>query len=151
MIALLQRVSQAQVQVRGRVAGKIGKGYVILLGVDEKDTRADADWLVKKVVELRLFDDADGKMNLSLKEVEGSALVISQFTLLADVKRGRRPSYTHAARPEVALPLYEYFMDRLWEAGVEVASGEFAAMMTVDLRNEGPVTVSLDSRIKFPR
>jgi len=151
MISVIQRVSRGEVKVDGRTIGKIGRGYVILLGVDASDQERDADWLAKKVCDVRLFEDADGKMNRSLLEVEGEALVISQFTLLADYRKGRRPSFIHAAPPDQAIPLYEYFMDRLWSLGVQVAHGEFAAMMSVDIQNEGPVTLVMDSQVKFPR
>lgn len=151
MIAVVQRVSRGEVISDSRSLGKIAKGYVILLGVADDDEERDAVWLAKKIVDLRLFPDEDDKMNRSLLEVEGEALVISQFTLLADYKKGRRPSYIHAAPPEKAIPLYEFFMDQLWTLGVQVSSGEFAAMMDVELVNDGPVTLVLDSKVKFPR
>lgn len=151
MIAVLQRVSQGEVKVSGRSRGKIESGYVILLGVAEDDTERDADWLAEKVVGLRLFEDEHKKMNLSIKDIEGKALVISQFTLLADYRRGRRPGFTKAAKPEKAIPLYEHFMDQLWRLGIEVEKGEFGAEMQVSIMNEGPVTLVLDSMVKFPR
>ena len=151
MIAVLQRVSQGEVKISGRSRGKINIGYVILLGVAEDDAQQDADWLAEKIVGLRIFEDENEKMNLSIKDVDGKALVISQFTLLADTKRGRRPGFTKAARPEKALPLYEHFMDQLWQQGIEVEKGEFGAEMQVHIMNEGPVTLVLDSTVKYPR
>jgi len=151
MIAVVQRVSAGEVSIYGKIRGKIEQGYVILLGVATDDEQQDADWLAEKIVNLRIFEDSNQKMNLSLKEVSGQVLVISQFTLLADYKRGRRPGFTKAARPEKAIPLYEYFMDRLWRYDIQVQSGEFGANMRVHLVNEGPVTLVLDSTVKFPR
>mgnify|MGYP002639509501 FL=1 len=151
MIAVVQRVSSGEVKISGRSRGKIDKGYVVLLGVAEDDTQQDADWLAEKIVGLRIFEDENEKMNLSIKDVDGKALVISQFTLLADYKRGRRPGFTKAARPEKAIPLYEYFMDQLWHQGIEVEKGEFGAEMQVHIMNEGPVTLVIDSTVKFPR
>ncbi len=151
MVAVVQRVSRASVTSDSKVLGKIGMGYVILLGVADDDEERDASWLAKKISGLRLFEDEAGKMNRSILEMEGQALVISQFTLLADYRRGRRPSYIHAAPPERAVPLYEFFMDQLWTEGIQVANGDFGAMMEVDLVNDGPVTLVLDSQVKFPR
>lgn len=151
MIAVLQRVSQGEVRIAGKSRGKINTGFVILLGVADDDEQRDADWLAEKIAGVRLFEDADNKMNLSIKDVEGSALVISQFTLLADYKRGRRPGFTHAAKPDRAIPLYEYFMDQLWMQDIQVEQGEFGADMQVSLVNDGPVTLVLDSTVKFPR
>ncbi|NQV16413.1 D-tyrosyl-tRNA(Tyr) deacylase [bacterium] len=151
MIAVIQRVSEAEVKIHGKSRGRIGIGLVILLGVSEDDEIRDADWLAEKIVGIRIFADSDEKMNLSLREIEGKVLVISQFTLLADYKRGRRPGFTHAARPDTAIPLYEYFMDQLWRNDIQVEKGEFGAEMQVKIMNEGPVTMVLDSRVKFPR
>jgi len=151
MIAVIQRVSRGEVKIRGKVRGKIKQGLVILLGVAEDDEARDADWLAEKIAGLRIFEDADEKMNLSLLDVRGKALVISQFTLLADYKRGRRPGFTRAAKPEKAVPLYEYFMDQLWLKDIQVEAGEFGADMQVHIMNEGPVTLVLDSRVKYPR
>ena len=150
MIAVIQRVSRGEVKISGRSRGKIDIGYVILLGVAEDDAQQDADWLAEKIIGLRVFEDENEKMNLSIKDVEGKALVISQFTLLADYKRGRRPGFTKAARPEQAIPLYEHFMDQLWHQGIEVEKGEFGDEMQVHIMNEGPVTLVMDSRVKFP-
>ena len=151
MIAVVQRVSRGEVRADNKTLGRIKHGYVILLGVADDDERRDATWLAEKIARLRLFGDDDGKMNLSILDVEGKALVISQFTLLADYRKGRRPSYIHAAAPDQAIPLYDFFMDQLWTEGIQVANGEFGAMMEVDMVNDGPVTLVLDSRIKFPR
>jgi len=151
MIAVIQRVSEASVKIRGKIRGKIGQGLVILLGVAEDDDTQDADWLAEKIAGMRIFEDSDEKMNLSIKDINGKALVISQFTLLADYKRVRRPGFTHAAKPEKAVPLYEHFMDQLWMQDIQVESGEFGADMQVHIMNEGPVTMVLDSTVKFPR
>jgi len=151
MIAVLQRVSSGEVKISGRINGKIDQGYVILLGVADDDEQKDADWLAEKVVGLRIFEDENEKMNFSIKDIEGKALVISQFTLLADYKRGRRPGFTRAAKPEKAIPLYEHFMDQLWHHGIEVEKGEFGKDMQVHIMNEGPVTLVLDSTVKFAR
>ncbi|MCF7902327.1 MAG: D-tyrosyl-tRNA(Tyr) deacylase [Candidatus Marinimicrobia bacterium] len=151
MIAVLQRVSSGSVSIDGRITGAIDTGLVILLGVAEDDAKQDADWLAEKTAGLRIFEDDQQKMNRSILDVGGSALVISQFTLLADYRKGRRPSFIHAADPEKGNRLYMYFMDRLAAQGIPVAKGEFGAMMTVDIRNEGPVTMVLNSELKFPR
>ena len=144
MRIVLQRVSSANVTVDGEVVGRIGKGYLVLLGVEGKDGEAEMDWGVRKVAELRVFQDNQQKMNLSLADVGGEALVVSQFTLCADVEKGRRPSFVKAAPPEQAKPLYEYFVDALRVMGIRTATGVFAAKMTVSLVNEGPVTIILD-------
>lgn len=146
MIAVLQRVSSAQVSVDGRVTGSIGQGLVVLLGVHRDDTEADSTFLVEKTANLRIFSDEAGKMNLSLLDVGGSALVVSQFTLVGDWRKGRRPSYINAAAPEEGERLYEHFMDGLRVRDIPVASGRFGAMMQVQLVNNGPVTFVLDSR-----
>ncbi|MCQ2487082.1 MAG: D-aminoacyl-tRNA deacylase [Clostridia bacterium] len=148
MKAVIQRVSEASVKVDGNVLGSIDKGYMILLGVDENDTVEDAEILAKKTANLRVFEDAEGKMNLSILDIEGEALVISQFTLLADTKKGNRPSFVHAAKPDLAIPLYERFMAELAENGVKkIEHGEFGADMKVSLINDGPVTITLDTTI----
>jgi D-tyrosyl-tRNA(Tyr) deacylase len=143
--ALIQKVSQAQVKVEGEVRGAIGRGFLILLGVGQDDTIREADWLVEKVANLRIFEDDQGKMNLSLLEVGGEALVVSQFTLFGDCRKGRRPSFTQAARPEQAVPLYEHFVARLRERLPKVATGVFQTHMDVSLTNDGPVTLWLDT------
>ncbi len=151
MIAVIQRVSEGEVKVHEKSRGKIGTGLVILLGVASDDDVRDADWLAEKIVSLRIFEDDQEKMNLSIREVDGKALVISQFTLLADYRRGRRPGFTKAAKPDKAIPLYEHFMDQLWLKDIQVEKGEFGANMQVHIMNEGPVTMVLDSTVKFPR
>ncbi len=147
MKAVIQRVSEASVKVDGAVIGEIGNGFLILLGVDEFDTRKDAEVLAKKTANLRIFEDEDGKMNRSLLDLSYDALVISQFTLLADTKKGNRPSFVKAAKPDLAVPLYEYYMECLKKEGVgRVEHGEFGADMKVSLLNDGPVTITYDSR-----
>jgi D-tyrosyl-tRNA(Tyr) deacylase len=149
MRAVLQRVSRARVTVEGRVTGEITTGLMVLLGVGTADTSATAASLAEKVAQLRIFDDAGGKMNLSLLDVKGSALVVSQFTLYGDARGQRRPSYIAAARPEQAKLLYEEFCSALKKIGVPVEKGIFQAMMSVELVNEGPVTILLDSDKTF--
>jgi D-aminoacyl-tRNA deacylase len=144
MRALLQRVSRARVTVDGRVVGRIGRGFVVLLGVTHGDTRAEADWLANKVAGLRVFEDADGKMNAALADVGGELLVVSQFTLYADARKGRRPSFTDAALPETAELLVDYFVDQLRARGFTVATGVFGAHMDVEIHNDGPVTLMLE-------
>ena len=149
MRAVVQRVTEARVEVAGEPVGEIGAGLLVLLGVARDDTRDDADYLADKTVNLRVFDDDEGKMNRSLLESGGAVLVVSQFTLYGDVRRGRRPSYSDAAEPEKANQLYEYFVERVRSAGVKVETGIFQAMMKVSLTNDGPVTILLDSRKAF--
>lgn len=144
MRALLQRVSEASVTVDGRIIGQIGRGFVVLLGVTHSDGPAQADWLVNKIAGLRVFEDADGKMNASLADVDGALLIISQFTLYGDARKGRRPSFTSAARPEQAEPLVDHFVLRMRERGFKVASGVFGAHMDVRIHNDGPVTLMLE-------
>ena len=146
MKACIQRVAHAEVRVDGKICGKIGTGMLILLGVAFDDSPQDSEVLVSKIVGLRIFDDANGKMNLSLKDVQGEILVVSQFTLLADCRKGRRPSFTEAAPPEKAENFYENFVHRLQKEGISVQTGQFRAMMEVELVNDGPVTLWLDSR-----
>ncbi len=145
MIALIQRVSQASVTVSGRIIGEIRHGWLVLLGVGKADDEAHARWLADRVAGLRAFSDENGKMNLSVKDVKGSALVVSQFTLMADCGSGRRPSFTPAAPPAEAQRLYEFFVEELRGLGVPVETGEFGAHMDVALVNDGPVTFALDS------
>ncbi|MBP7549302.1 MAG: D-tyrosyl-tRNA(Tyr) deacylase [Gemmatimonadaceae bacterium] len=144
MRVLLQRVSRAEVRVDQRVTGRIGAGFCLLVGYTHTDTLAQNSWMADKVAGLRLFTDADGKINLGLAEVGGAVLVVSQFTLYGDAEKGRRPSFVDAARPEVAIPLYEGFVRLLRERGLTVETGEFGAMMEVDLVNDGPVTLWLE-------
>lgn len=145
MRALIQRVSEARVTVDDAIVGRIGEGLLVLLGVGKEDRELEADILVEKIVNLRIFDDDAGKMNLSTLDVHGEVLVVSQFTLFADSRRGRRPSYIGAAAPDEANRLYEYFMDRLKSSGISVQAGRFQAMMDVELVNSGPVTIWLDT------
>lgn len=147
MIAVVQRASSGSVEVEGRLTGRIGTGLVILLGVVQNDTKEDAVILAEKISKLRIFNDEFGKMNLSIKDVEGDALVISQFTLAGNCKKGNRPSFTDAASPQEGEALYEYFSKMLKERGIKVENGIFGAMMEVKLVNDGPVTFVLDSKI----
>jgi D-tyrosyl-tRNA(Tyr) deacylase len=144
MRVVLQRVSRASVTIGGRVAGAIGPGFCLLVGFTHGDTPAQVDWMAEKIGGLRLFSDADGKMNLGLAEVGGAILIVSQFTLYGDAAKGRRPSFIDAARPETAIPLYEAFVAALRSRGFDVATGEFGAMMQVELVNDGPVTLILE-------
>lgn len=149
MRAVVQRVSRARVVVDGRVAGEIGAGMMILLGVGRADSAQAAATLAEKIANLRIFEDADGKMNRSLLDVAGAALIVSQFTLYADVSRGRRPGFESAAPPELANQLYEEFVRALRALGVRVETGVFQARMAVELVNDGPVTILLDTEIQF--
>ena len=147
MRTVIQRVTSANVSIDGEVVGEVGKGVMLLLGITPEDTQQDADWLVGKISRLRIFDDANGVMNLSLQDIGGEALVVSQFTLMASYKKGNRPSYIHAAPPAVAIPLYEYFVTQLQKAlGRPVPTGRFGADMQVSLTNDGPVTIVMDSK-----
>ena len=147
MRTVIQRVTSASVSIGGEVVGEIGKGIMLLLGITPEDSQQDADWLVGKVSRLRIFDDANGVMNLSLLDTGGEALVVSQFTLMASYKKGNRPSYIHAAPPAVAIPLYEYFVAQLQQTlGRPVPTGQFGADMQVNLTNDGPVTIVMDSK-----
>ncbi len=149
MRAVVQRVSRAKVTVAGEIAGEIGKGFLILLGVAEGDTADDAVMMADKLVGLRVFEDAEGKMNLALAEIGGAMLVVSQFTLLGDCRKGRRPSFIAAARPEVAEALYRTFVAEVQGRGIPVATGRFQTHMDVELINDGPVTLLVDSRKEF--
>jgi len=146
MIAVIQRCSRANVKIGKNIVGQIRHGLVILLGVKKDDNEEDADFLVRKVSGLRIYNDSNEKMNLSIKDVDGSALVISQFTLCGDMKKGRRPSFIHAAPPKEGQRLYEYFISSLLKEGMPVESGEFGSMMDVELVNEGPATFILNSK-----
>lgn len=146
MRAVVQRVSESSVSVAGRVVGAIGPGLLVLLGVAQGDTRQDADYLADKIVQLRIFEDETGKMNRSLLETGGALLVVSQFTLLGDCRKGRRPSFAGAAPPETAEALYEHFAAQVRAKGVPVATGQFRAMIKVHIINDGPVTLVIDSR-----
>ena len=150
MRVLLQRVARAEVRIRTaandstHVSGRIGRGYLLLVGITHTDTEAEVAWMAEKIAGLRLFPDAEDKLNLSLADVEGGVLVVSQFTLYGDARKGRRPSFIDAARPEIAIPLYEQFVAALRALGIPVATGEFGALMDVDLVNDGPVTLWLE-------
>ncbi|GAE66397.1 D-tyrosyl-tRNA(Tyr) deacylase [Chryseobacterium indologenes] len=148
MKIVIQRVSEANVKVDGKIAGEIGKGLMLLVGIDENDEKADAEWLVQKVLNLRVFSDEDGKLNLSVKDISGEILCISQFTLIADYKKGNRPSFIKAAKPDKAVPLFDYFKEELAKSGLKTASGIFGADMKVSLINDGPVTIVMDSITK---
>lgn len=146
MKAVVQRVSESSVTIDSEVAGKIGAGLMVLLGVAVEDTEKEADYLAEKIINLRIFSDENGKMNLSLLDVGGEMLVVSQFTLLGDCRKGRRPSFIAAAGPEQGNALYEYFVDCIRQKGITVATGRFGAMMDVSLVNDGPVTLILESK-----
>jgi D-aminoacyl-tRNA deacylase len=149
MRAVVQRVRRCRVTVNGKVVGEIGAGMLILLGVSKTDNEAAADYLVEKIVGLRIFEDAEGKMNLSVQDTGGAVLVVSQFMLYGDVRRGKRPSFDFAARPEEAKRLYEYFVGTVRAAGLRCETGQFQAMMEVELVNSGPVTILMDSEKTF--
>jgi D-aminoacyl-tRNA deacylase len=149
MRAVVQRVSRAKVTVGGEITGEIRRGLLVLLGVGAGDARADADYLADKIIGLRIFEDAGGKMNLPVAEVEGALLVVSQFTLYGDVRRGKRPSFDGAAAPQAARELYEYFVEKIRAAGLRCETGHFQEMMQVELVNEGPVTILVDSAKGF--
>ena len=148
MKAIIQRVKYAEVKVYEKIVGKIDKGFLILLGVKNGDTKKDAEYLVKKICNMRIFEDENGKMNINIKDVNGKILVVSQFTLLADCTQGNRPSFINAAKPEIANELYEYFKELVKKELGEVESGIFGADMKVSLLNDGPVTIDLESIIK---
>lgn len=149
MKAVIQRVSSASVTIEGKEVSKIGNGLLILLGIEEIDTTEDIEWLCKKIINLRIFGDEAGAMNLSLNDIDGEALVVSQFTLHASTKKGNRPSFIKSAKPDVAIPLYEQFVTTFIKVlGKQVGTGEFGAMMHVSLINDGPVTIVIDSKNK---
>jgi D-tyrosyl-tRNA(Tyr) deacylase len=150
MKILLQRVTHASVTVDDKIVGEIGRGFVLLLGVTHADTPQEADWLANKVAGIRLFEDDQGKMNASLADVDGAFLVVSQFTLYGDARKGRRPSFTEAARPEHAEPLVDYFCEKLRENGFAVATGIFGADMQVEIHNDGPVTLMIEREHSLP-
>ena len=149
MKALVQRVSQASVSVAGEEVGRIGRGLVVLVGVANDDTEKDAQYLVQKIINLRIFADAEEKFNLSSLDINGELLLVSQFTLLADTRKGRRPSFVEAALPEKAEALFDYFVGLARDSGLKVATGRFQQHMQVEIHNDGPVTIMLDSRDKF--
>ncbi|MBW2483418.1 MAG: D-tyrosyl-tRNA(Tyr) deacylase [Deltaproteobacteria bacterium] len=146
MRAVIQRIKESAVKVEGQIIGRTGVGLLVLLGVAQNDGPADADYLVNKITHLRIFEDENGKLNRSLLEIGGEMMVVSQFTLLADCRKGRRPSFVDAAEPELAADLYEYFVEQVRSQGIHVATGRFKAMMEVALINAGPVTIMLESQ-----
>lgn len=148
MKIVIQRVSEASVKVDGKIVGEIGKGLMLLTGIDENDEKADADWLVQKILNLRIFGDEEDKLNLSVKDISGEILCISQFTLIADYKKGNRPSFIKAAKPDKAIPLFDYFKEEIAKSGLKTESGIFGADMKVSLINDGPVTIVMDSITK---
>ena len=149
MIAVIQRVSESSVTIDGQIKAAIGQGLMILIGIEEADNHEDIEWLSRKIVNMRIFEDSEGVMNRSLLDIDGEALVISQFTLHASTKKGNRPSYIKAAKPEVAIPLYETFKAQLTaDLGKSIGSGEFGADMKVALINDGPVTILIDTKDK---
>ncbi len=145
MRAVIQRVARCRVQVKGETVGQIGPGLLVLLGIGQQDSEATADYIAEKVLGLRIFEDDQGKMNISVQEKRGEVLVVSQFTLYGDVRRGRRPSFDAAAKPDLAQKLYEYFVQKIRSAGLRCETGKFQAIMEVELVNSGPVTILLDS------
>ena len=145
MKAVIQRVTRGSVTIGRKAAASIGQGYVILLGVEMEDDQSKADTMAKKIANLRIFSDADDKMNLSIQDIQGQALVVSQFTLMADTRKGNRPSFIHAAPPETASPLVDYFVDALKAHGIRTQTGEFGADMLVEIHNDGPVTILLET------
>ncbi len=149
MRAVIQRVSSSKVTVEENITGEIKKGLLVLLGVTHEDTSKDVDYILDKVINLRIFEDENEKMNLSLKDINGELLVVSQFTLYGDCRKGRRPSFTSAAKPEIANELYEQFIDKAKKEGITTQTGSFGANMTVDIVNDGPVTILLESDRSF--
>ena len=148
MKAVIQRVSEARVNVEGKTVGEIGVGLLLLIGIDEDDEKTDAEWLVQKILNLRIFGDGQGKLNLSVTDIGGEILCISQFTLIADYKKGNRPSFIKAAKPDKAVPLFEHFKTKTAASGLKTESGIFGADMKVSFTNDGPVTIVMDSKTK---
>ena len=149
MKAVIQRVAEASVQVEGNTVAQIRKGLMLLIGIDEQDEKTDANWLIQKILNLRIFGDENEKLNLSIKDISGEILCISQFTLIADYKKGNRPSFIKAAKPDKAIPLFEYFKEEIAKSGLKTESGIFGADMKVSLINDGPVTIVMDSISKI--
>ncbi len=148
MKVVIQRVSEASVKVKGEIVGEISQGLLLLIGIDEEDQKSDADWLIQKILNLRIFGDNEGKLNLSILDISGEILCISQFTLIADYKKGNRSSFIKAAKPTVAIPLFDYFKNEIAKSGLKIASGIFGADMKITLINDGPVTIVMDSKTK---
>lgn len=149
MKTVIQRVSEASVKVDDKIVGEISNGLLLLIGIDEEDEKTDADWLVQKILNLRIFGDTEGKLNLSVVDIQGEILCISQFTLIADYKKGNRPSFIKAAKPDKAIPLFEYFKEELAKSNLKIQSGIFGADMKVSLLNDGPVTIVMDSKTRI--
>ena len=149
MKAVIQRVSEANVKVEGKIEGKISTGLLLLIGIDEEDEKADVEWLTQKILNLRIFGDEEGKLNLSVVDISGEILCISQFTLIADYKKGNRPSFIKAAKPAKAIPLFEYFKTEIAKSNLKIESGIFGADMKVSILNDGPVTIVMDSKTKI--
>lgn len=148
MRVVIQRVSESSVKVDYKTVGEIANGYMLLIGIEEEDEKSDADWLVQKILNLRVFGDNEGKLNLSILDIKGEILCISQFTLIADYKKGNRPSFIKAAKPDKAIPLFEYFKEEIAKSGLKTESGIFGADMKVSLINDGPVTILMDSKTR---
>ena len=148
MKAVIQRVSEASVKVNNEITGEISQGLLLLVGIEENDEKEAAEWLSKKILDLRIFSDEEGKMNRSVKDINGEILCVSQFTLIADYKKGNRPSFIKAAKPEKAVPLFEYFKGLIKSSGLKTESGIFGADMKVSLLNDGPITIVMDSKTK---
>lgn len=148
MKVVVQRVSEASVTVGGQIVGAISNGLLLLIGIDEQDDESDANWLVQKILNLRIFSDVEGKMNLSVQDIQGEILCISQFTLITEYKKGNRPGFSKAAKPEQAIPLFEHFKNEISKSGLKTESGNFGADMKVSLLNDGPVTIVMDSKTK---
>lgn len=149
MKTVIQRVSEASVKVDDKIVGEISNGLLLLIGIDEEDEKTDADWLVQKILNLRIFGDTEGKLNLSVVDIQGEILCISQFTLIADYKKGNRPSFIKAAKPDKAIPLFEYFKEEIAKSNLKIQSGIFGADMKVSLLNDGPVTIVMDSKTRI--
>ncbi len=148
MRVVIQRVTEANVKVEGEIVGEVKQGLMLLVGIQEEDTKTDVDWLVQKILNLRIFGDEEGKLNLSVQDIKGEILCISQFTLIADYKKGNRPSFIKAAKPDQAIPLFEYFKTEISKSGLKTEAGIFGADMKVSLLNDGPVTILMDSQTK---
>ena len=148
MRVVIQRVTEANVKVEGEIVGEVNQGLMLLVGLQEEDTKTDVDWLVQKILNLRIFGDEEGKLNLSVQDIKGEILCISQFTLIADYKKGNRPSFIKAAKPDQAIPLFEYFKAEISKSGLKTEAGIFGADMKVSLLNDGPVTILMDSQTK---
>ncbi len=148
MRVVIQRVTEANVKVEGEIVGEVKQGLMLLVGIQEEDTKTDVDWLVQKILNLRIFGDEEGKLNLSVQDIKGEILCISQFTLIADYKKGNRPSFIKAAKPDQAIPLFEYFKAEISKSGLKTEAGIFGADMKVSLLNDGPVTILMDSQTK---